>query len=266
DYLAESMRQEGHGDAISQKHCPHCDQTEINLHHITCRDARLFCQGCMIALHVACPTHVIQHWNSSYFDKIPLWNLGMRYQVGHLIGEICPHPHPAFGNHFTIIDTNSIHDVTLNICSCMRERPLAAQLQCAWLFPATGIEPHTAVTTAALEQFQMLTFMGKISAYEYYYSLAQLTDNTNTKTPSVCSSHSWSFIQQLKRAGIGNDPGGWKSAKSASCAVECLACPWPGMNIPRIIDPKRYVPLFRRKLSIKRCPAQMHGCILCTWA
>ncbi|KAK0472259.1 hypothetical protein IW261DRAFT_1424481 [Armillaria novae-zelandiae] len=113
-----------------------------------------------------------------------------------------------------------------NFASCMHEHPLAAQLQCAWLFPATGIEPHTAVTTAALEQFQMLTFMGKISAYEYYYSLAWLTDNTNTKTPS------------LKRAGISNDPGGWKSAKLVSCAVKCLDCPWLGVNIPHIIDPK----------------------------
>ncbi|KAK0493247.1 hypothetical protein EDD18DRAFT_1356665 [Armillaria luteobubalina] len=185
----------------------------------------------------------MKHWNGSFFDKVPLWNLGMHYQVGHLIGEACPHPHPTFGNHFTIIDTNGIHDVALNFCSCMRECPLAAQLQCAWLFPATGIEPRTAVTMVVLEQIQMLTFMGKISAYEYYYSLAWLTDNTNTKTPSdnydafVRIVYEWSFIWQLKQAGIGNDPGGWKSAKPASCAVECLACPWLGMNIPLIIDP-----------------------------
>ncbi|KAK0222069.1 hypothetical protein IW262DRAFT_1232878, partial [Armillaria fumosa] len=109
--------------------------------------------------------------------------------VGHLIGKVCPHPHPAFGDNFTIIDTNGIHNVALDFCSCMHECPLASQLQHAWLFPATGTEPHTAVTTAALEQFQMLTFMGKISAYEYYYSLAQFMDNTNTKTLSVHVSH-----------------------------------------------------------------------------
>ncbi|KAK0482842.1 hypothetical protein EDD18DRAFT_1112478 [Armillaria luteobubalina] len=104
---------------------------------------------------------------------------------------------------------------------------------------------------AALKQFQMLTFMGKISAYEYYYSLAQLTDNTNTKTPSdnyvafVWIIWEWSFIWQLKRVGIGNDPGGCQNAKPASCAVECLACPWPGMNILDIIDPHEYLFLFR---------------------
>ncbi|KAK0505477.1 hypothetical protein EDD18DRAFT_1305540 [Armillaria luteobubalina] len=237
------MRREGRRDTISQKHCPSCRSTQISLRCITCRDVRLFCPACMVALHAACPTHIIQHWNSAYFDKVPLQTLGMRYQVGHIIGEVCPHPRPAFGDHFTIIDTNGIHDVALDFCNCIHERPLALQLQRAWLFPATGREPHTAVTTAALEQFQMLTFMGKISAYEYYYSLVQLTDNTNTKTPSdnygafVRIVREWSFIRQLKRAGIGNDPGGWKNAKLASCAVECLACLWPGINIPKVINP-----------------------------
>ncbi|KAK0491756.1 hypothetical protein EDD18DRAFT_1109505 [Armillaria luteobubalina] len=241
DYLAESMRWEGRRDTISQKHCPSCRSTQINLRCITCRDVRLFCPACIVALHAACPTHIIQ--------------------VRHIIGEVCPHPHPAFGDHFTIIDTNGIHDVALDFCNCIRERPLASQLQRAWLFPVTGREPRTAVTTAALEQFQMLTFMGKISTYEYYYSLVRLTDNTNTKTPSdnygtfVRIVHEWSFIWQLKRAGIGNDPGGWKNAKPASCAVECLACPRPGINIPKVINPNEYMLSFSIKI-----------CILYTWA
>ncbi|KAK0230569.1 hypothetical protein IW262DRAFT_1453472 [Armillaria fumosa] len=95
----------------------------------------------------------------------------------------------------------------------------------------------------ALEQFQMLTFMGKILAYEYYHSLVCLTNNTGIMAPSdnfdafihvVCE---WSFIQLLKRAGIGNDCGGWKATKPGSCAMECLACPHPGVNIPEHVDP-----------------------------
>ncbi|KAK0477824.1 hypothetical protein IW261DRAFT_1594300, partial [Armillaria novae-zelandiae] len=228
EYVAESLRREGRGDAISQKCCSACEDTEFRFCCITCRDARLFCRICIISLHTACPTHIIQSWNGNYFDKVPLHKLGMRYQVGHLTGEACPHPQPAFGNHFTVIDTNGIHDVALNFCNCMRKRPFAMQLQGSWLFPATDTQPRTAVTTAALEQFQMLTFMGKISAYEYYHSLVRLTDNTVRE---------WSFIRLLKRAGIGNDHGGWKAAKPGSCAVECLACPRPGINIPESVDP-----------------------------
>ncbi|KAK0488218.1 hypothetical protein EDD18DRAFT_1335263 [Armillaria luteobubalina] len=197
-YVAESLRREGCGDAMSQNCCSAigCEDKDFPFRCITCRDGRLFCWTCIVSLHEACPTHVIQSWNGNYFDKVPLRQLGMRYQ-----------------------------------------------LQGSWLFPATDIKPRTAVTTMALEQFQMLTFMGKISAYEYYHSLVRLTDNTGIKSPSdnfnafICMVHEWSFIRLLKRAGVGNDPGRWKDAKPGSCAVECLACPCPGVNIPEQIDP-----------------------------
>ncbi|KAK0484087.1 hypothetical protein EDD18DRAFT_1467586 [Armillaria luteobubalina] len=95
----------------------------------------------------------------------------------------------------------------------------------------------------ALEQFQMLTFMGKISAYEYYHLLVRLTDNTGIKSPSdnfdafIHVVRKWSFICLLKRAGVGNDRGRWKDVKPGLCAMECLACPRPGVNIPERIDP-----------------------------
>ncbi|KAK0478694.1 hypothetical protein EDD18DRAFT_1364550 [Armillaria luteobubalina] len=193
---------------------------------------------------MACPTHIVQGWNGSYFDKVLLCDLRMQYQVGHLAGEICPHPHPAFSNHFTIIDMNGIHDVTLDFCSCMQKRPFAMQLQGSWLFPAMDTEPCTAITTAALEQFQMLTFMGKILAYEYYHSLVHLTNNTGVMAPSdnfdafIRVVREWSFIRLLKRAGMGNDHGRWKAAKPGSCTMECLACPCPGINIPDYVDPE----------------------------
>ncbi|KAK0475323.1 hypothetical protein EDD18DRAFT_1367184 [Armillaria luteobubalina] len=96
---------------------------------------------------------------------------------------------------------------------------------------------------AALEQFQMLMFMGKLSAYEYYHSLAQLSDNTGTNTPLdnyeafICIVHEWSFICLLKRAGIGYNTSGWTAAELASCMVDCFTCPCPGVNIPAKVDP-----------------------------
>ncbi|KAK0477741.1 hypothetical protein EDD18DRAFT_1312696 [Armillaria luteobubalina] len=229
DYIAESLRREGHGDAISQTHCSvlGCDDTDCHFCCITCRDGRLFCSVCIVSLH---------SWNGNYFNKVLLHELGLRYQVGHLTGEVCPHPQPAFGNCFTIIDTNS--DEPLG-----SKRPFALQLQSSWLFPAADTKPRTTITTAALEQFQMLTFMGKISAYKCYHSLVHLTNNTGITAPLdnfdvfihvVCE---WSFIRHLKRAGIGNDCGGWKAAKPGSCAMECLACPHLEVNIPEHVDP-----------------------------
>ncbi|KAK0478572.1 hypothetical protein EDD18DRAFT_1312571 [Armillaria luteobubalina] len=219
-----------------------CENDGLFYRCLTCQDARLFCQSCIVTAHLCSPTHIIQarYWNGDYFDKTLLRNLGLRYQVGHLVGEACPHPWPAFGSRFTIIDMNSIHDVALDFCHCLRERPLAIQLQRAWLFPGTVKEPCIVVTVAALEQFQMLTFMGKVSVYEYYHSLARLSDNTSMKMPPISFIHivrEWSFIRLLKRARIGNNASRWEAAKAASCAVECLACPHPGINIPVKSDP-----------------------------
>ncbi|KAK0475359.1 hypothetical protein EDD18DRAFT_1016981, partial [Armillaria luteobubalina] len=163
-----------------------CENDDWSYQCLTCQDTRLFCQSCIVSAHRCSPTHIIQHWNGDYFDKTLLQNLGLRYQVGHLVGKACPHPWPAFGSQFTIINTNRIHNVALDFCYCLQECPLTIQLQCAWLFPGMVKEPRTVVTVAALEQFQMLTFMGKVSAYEYYHSLACLSDNTGTKTPPIC--------------------------------------------------------------------------------
>ncbi|KAK0472592.1 hypothetical protein IW261DRAFT_1424182 [Armillaria novae-zelandiae] len=130
------------------------------------------------------------------------------------------------------LGSNSLAHYIQALECCSHEHLLAIQLQHAWLFPGTMIEPRMAVTMVALEQFQMLTFMGKILAYEYYHSLARLSDNTGTSTPSE-----WSFIHLLKQAGIRNNAGGWKVAEPVSCMVDCLACPHPGVNIPVKVDP-----------------------------
>ncbi|KAK0493407.1 hypothetical protein EDD18DRAFT_1108187 [Armillaria luteobubalina] len=184
-------------------------------------DGRLFCKVCIVSLHVACPTHVVQGWNGSYFDKVSLRDLGMQYQVRHLAGEICPHPRPAFESTMSpwtsVPACGNVHSP----CSCKAHG----------FSLAMDTEPCTAIMTMALEQFQMLTFMGKILAYEYYHSL----DNFDAFIRVVCE---WSFIRLLKRAGVGNDHGGWKAAKPGSCAVECLACPHPGINIPDYVDPE----------------------------
>lgn len=59
------------------------------------------------------------------------------------------------------------------------------QLLRARLYPATISQPKTAATFDVLKTFQLLSFMSKVSAYEFYHSLARLTDNTGTISPPV---------------------------------------------------------------------------------
>lgn len=36
----------------------------------------------------------------------------------------------------------------------------------------------------------------------------------------------------LKHAGRGHDPSGVIGTKEGELCIECLACPWPGVNLP----------------------------------
>lgn len=42
----------------------------------------------------------------------------------------------------------------------------------------------------------------------------------------------WRHLKMLKRAGRGHDPEGAKATRMGECAVECVACPHPGKNLP----------------------------------
>lgn len=48
------------------------------------------------------------------------------------------------------------------------------------LFPATTVYPKTAATFQLLHYFQLLSFMLKVSAFEYYQTIVYITDNTDT--------------------------------------------------------------------------------------
>lgn len=111
--------------------------------------------------------------------------LGLRVQLGHSDLSPCSNPENAFNDDFTIIDSDGLHQVSLDYCGCQRADPKRVQLLRARLFPSTIVDPKTAATFRVLETFQMLSFTSKVSAYEYYRSLARRTDNTGTNPPPV---------------------------------------------------------------------------------
>ena len=87
---------------------------------------------------------------------------------------------------FTIVDVNGIHSVTLRPCACAGAPHTRTQLLAASLFPATLDEPNTTFTFEVLDTFQLINLQGKLSAYDFYYSLDRKTDNTGTLQIQVC--------------------------------------------------------------------------------
>jgi hypothetical protein len=87
-----------------------------------------------------------------------------------------------------------------------------------------------------MEQFCLQNLQAKTSAYDYYTTLAKLTDNTGTCALPVSQSvfvavstkvlNSWLGLQDLYRIFLR------ARTLPGELAVECPACPRPGVNLP----------------------------------
>jgi hypothetical protein len=124
-------------------------------------------------------------WNGTFFKRCTLKSLGLRIQLGHTLGDPCPNPATAAGDDFIIIGSHTVDEVGLDYCNCSRSKPRPIQLLRMRLYPATGTNPHSAATFAALDHFNLMSLESKCSAYEFYNSLARETDNTGLKPSQV---------------------------------------------------------------------------------
>lgn len=126
-----------------------------------------------------------QRWNGAFFERIALKNLGLRIQLGHCIGEVCPLPSPVSGDAFIVIDSHGVHNVSLDFCGCGIHGTMVQQLLRRQLYPATVSNPTTAATFRALHHFQLLSFESKCSAHQYFQTLLRETDNTGIHPTKV---------------------------------------------------------------------------------
>ncbi|KAJ7823221.1 hypothetical protein B0H14DRAFT_3470200 [Mycena olivaceomarginata] len=192
DFLDEVLRHDGRGDYIDQTVCAG--------------------PGCVKRLHASMPFHRIERWENGWFWRCTLKSLGVRIQLGHQVGEVCPNPSTAVGDDFVVITTQGIEEVGLDYCDCGTTKAKSVQLLRVKLYPATGTNPRSAATFASLRRFAHMTLESKCSPYEFYHSLVRETDNTGLE-PSrdrysefLRMTRQWQHLLLLKRAGRGHDP------------------------------------------------------------
>ncbi|KAJ8584343.1 hypothetical protein M405DRAFT_866304 [Rhizopogon salebrosus TDB-379] len=237
-FLLEFLRHEGRGDHASATTCWKCHLDLPRFRCTDCLGTELYCQNCIVASHAENPVHRIQEWTDSFFVAVSLKDLGLHVQLGHPVGESCLLPQRAFNDDFTLIDTNGIHTIGLDFCGCETAQVRTKQLLRAAWFPATSIDPRTAATFRILQQYHLLSFESKASGYEFYQSIARLTDNTGLLPRKdryevfLRMVREWRHLKMLKRAGRGHDPAGVANTGSGECAVLCPACPQPNKNLP----------------------------------
>ncbi|KAG1844600.1 hypothetical protein F4604DRAFT_1884427 [Suillus subluteus] len=229
-YLLEHIRLEGHGDYAFRETCQgHNECTYEPVYRCQdCFGTELYCQECTVNRHRENPLHKIEFWNGSFFEDTTLKSLGLRVQLGHPVGERCFNHSRAYDDDFVILDINGIHELALDFCSCESALSHVKQLLRARWYPATSADPKSAATFRLLQNFHMLTFESKVSAFEYWQTLARLTDNTGIKP---CKDRydsllrmikQWRNLKLLKRFGRGHDPAGIKATEQGACTVVSL--------------------------------------------
>ncbi|KAJ7448387.1 hypothetical protein FB451DRAFT_1533078 [Mycena latifolia] len=229
DFLDEIVRDEGHGDYSRTMWCTQCRTRLVQRYRCDeCFTRAPFCKECIVELHHDNPLHIIRNWANEAWVITTLKSLGLRVQLVHTRGEICPgviartpeEAAAADSDSFCIVDNNAIHEVAVDFCTCGTAPARTVQLLRARLYPATSLRPRSAATFRVLRKFHMLSFESKCSAYEFYNALARNTNNTGNFQPRM-----------LKRSGRAHMTGGARNIEPGACALLCPACPQPGKNL-----------------------------------
>ncbi|KAJ7314860.1 hypothetical protein DFH08DRAFT_917800 [Mycena albidolilacea] len=253
-FLDEMLRLEGRSDQRHQRKCGNClmDAAEARYRCKDCFSDALFCQACLVVLHKDNPLHRVEMWNdSAFFEVINLKSLGLRIQLGHGRNGTCPgtlakraRTRPAAAlpeaggprDDFCIVDSNGVHEVGIDFCSCSLAETHDVQL-----------------LRALLRDFHLLSLEAKCSAHHFYNKLARQTNNSGVFQPRTRynefrrMTRQWRHLQMLKRAGRGHAAEGITGTKAGECALLCPACPQPGKNLP-CDGSWRHVPQERRFL------------------
>ncbi|KAK6984260.1 hypothetical protein R3P38DRAFT_3375115 [Favolaschia claudopus] len=245
-YLDELLRLEGRGDHCSQTKCAGCTASASDA-VFRCRDCFTeapFCKSCVVTEHTDNPLHRVEFWNEQNFFETESGTLLKRAKAAEegarrAAEERAPdedglgvdgegeseEPTAATGKHprndFCIVDSNGVHEVGLDFCSCASAEDHDIQLVRARLYPATTTNPATAATFRVLRDFHLLSLEAKCSANYFYNKLARHTNNNGVFQPrrgngatSRCTSVPGGVMLSMELRGLAlatgeEPPAGW---------------------------------------------------------
>ncbi|KAK7054294.1 hypothetical protein VNI00_003487 [Paramarasmius palmivorus] len=264
DFLHELMVWEGRNPS-DKGVCVACTTSDASVYR--CRDCiggRLYCKSCIVGMHKDHPYDRVEKWNGRFFERTTLKDLGLVIQLGHDDGTSCGLRDMA-RTGFVVVDLDYIQEVSVAYCNCRLESVAGQkwqQLMRRELYPGSIEDPYTAFTFRVLNLFHSLTLKGKITLYDFYYSI-ELRSNVGG-TLDVKDryesfrrvSRQWRFLKMLKRSGFGNElDRRVEDIKPGELAVQCIACPRPGVNLPQNwqLTPDSQKFLYNKFISLDAC-------------
>ncbi|KAJ7745299.1 hypothetical protein B0H16DRAFT_1462814 [Mycena metata] len=276
-YLDQLIQLEGRSDYQEDNLCIVCGVVPDRL--FRCRDCftdDIFCRTCLVHAHGSTPLHIVEAWTGEFFERTTLKALGLRIQLGH--GKlnkvrpqhgICTNPRPAVADDFVVLDTNAIHEVTLDFCGCktaqlhniqlllvLQEFSVVAKIKavskvgsrrtsmnrhqegCDRRRPAgccRGV-PQGSHSPQLPSNHPVRCLLCSVKIPEAFGSAIGCTGQSLTKLDRydefLRMTREWRHLQMLKRAGHGHDSSGVEGTGPGECALLCPACPHPGKNLP----------------------------------
>ncbi|KAF7377196.1 CxC2 domain-containing protein [Mycena sanguinolenta] len=239
EYLAELLRLDGCGNA-DQMSRPGCQITVPTIRCRECFGGELYCPECCVRDHQRQPLHIMECWDGKFFQRTSLKDLGLRVQFGH---AGCVRPQRAHGD-FVVLDIGYIHRIAVDFCGCTRRAEVGEHriqlLRRGW-FPATHDMPKTAAMFHLLDFFHVQTLQDKTTMFDFSTSLEKLTDASGTAESPLPNRYreflrmtrAYRNLLMLKCGGRGHDPGGVNGTQAGELAIQCPACPRPGVNLPK---------------------------------
>ncbi|KIM86482.1 hypothetical protein PILCRDRAFT_65138, partial [Piloderma croceum F 1598] len=163
------------------KSCTSCNKAFLQYRCTDCIHGPLWCKECIIQRHDQSPLHQIEMWNSLFFQKTSLHDLGLQVQLSHAVGRRSPTAEKGHVD-FAVINSNGIYHVNIDFCQCHGILHRHQLLHIGWWL-ATPLQPQTCVTMAVLKHFHLLNLQGKVPDYSFFHALKFQTDNTGLSIP-----------------------------------------------------------------------------------
>ncbi|KAF7349498.1 CxC2 domain-containing protein [Mycena sanguinolenta] len=235
EYVEESLRREGRGLPKTYSRCAgsrgvggEClGDAEWRCVDQLCFGELMYCSSCIVSKHVHHPTHFVERWTGTHFLRKRNWLqlLGLRVQLGHPPGVICPYRQPA-AHDFVLYDLTGVHELNVDFCGCRtglnnEDPPIERRI-------------HFAV----LRLFHKLNCLGKVSAYDFLRGLEMTTNHDgldkppDRRRPFMHIMRQWREVKRQKRAKRGHYAEGTRGTKQGELVIPCRACPQPGWNLP----------------------------------
>ncbi|KAJ7788324.1 hypothetical protein B0H14DRAFT_3504322 [Mycena olivaceomarginata] len=223
-YLRVLMTREG---TMGQNQCP-CGRSG-KYRCGECFGIQMYCQACIVEAHRLRPLCRIEAWLGAFFERRELRQLGLRVQLSHPDNQPCSRTRP--GRHkFVVIAVNSFHHVAVDFCECRQNGSQFRweQLLSYGWYPSTLDAPKSAVTISALKLFHAFSLQGKNNGLSFFQRVGQ--DYRQSRAFKFASGGTFALSNA---GGMGNDLERLSSeTHQGELAVDCLACPKVGVNLP----------------------------------